>query len=180
LKAPADRAVAPSLPFDDPRHLAASRFLIDEAYLLDRQRYEEWLELLTDDVRYRMPVRVSTGRASHFDTSPGMDHFAEDRYSLERRVRRFATEHAWTEDPPSRLRHHVTNIRTSPTEADDELFVESAVLLFRSRGDVQPPAFLSAGREDLLRSTAGHWRLARREVFVDESVLRMQNLAVFL
>ncbi len=180
MSAQVDRRQMPSLPFDDPRHLVASRFLVDEAYLLDRQRYEEWLSLLTDDVWYRMPVRVSTGRASGFDTSPGMDHFAEDRYMLERRVRRFLTEHAWTEDPPSRLRHHVTNIRTSPMQADDELFVESAVLLFRSRGDVQPPAFLSAGREDVLRRTDGGWRLARREVFVDESVLRMQNLAVFL
>lgn len=177
----AHRAIdAPSLPFDDPRHFAASRFLVDEAYLLDGQRYVEWLELLTDDVQYKMPVRVSTGRATGFDTSPGMDHFAEDRYSLERRVLRFATEHAWTEDPPSRLRHHVTNVRTSSTGEGGELFVESAVLLFRSRGDVQPPAYLSAGRHDILRPTDGGLRLARREVFVDESVLRMQNLAVFL
>lgn len=169
-----------SLPFDDPRHLAASQFLVDEAYLLDAQEYDRWLELLTEDVRYRMPVRVSTARNAGFDTAPGMHHFDEDRYSLERRVARFATEHAWTEDPPSRLRHHVTNIRTAPTRDADELFVQSAVLLFRSRGDVRDPAFVSAGRDDVLRRTPEGWKLARRDVFVDESVIRMQNLAVFL
>jgi phthalate 3,4-dioxygenase beta subunit len=171
---------AESLPFDDPRHLAASRFLVDEAYVLDAQLYDQWLSMLTDDVTYRMPVRVSTARNAGFDTSPGMDHFNEDRYSLERRVARFATEHAWTEDPPSRLRHHVTNIRCSVTPTDGELLVESAVMLFRSRGDVREPAFVSAGRRDILRSTPGGWRLAQREVLADESVLRTQNLAIFL
>jgi len=40
---------------------------------------------------------------------------------LSRRVARFLTEHAWTEDPPSRLRHYVTNVRTFATEKDDHL-----------------------------------------------------------
>jgi hypothetical protein len=39
---------------------------------------------------------------------------------------------------------------------------------------------VSCGREDLLRRSADQWKLARRRIFVDESVLRMQNLAVFL
>ena len=65
--------------------------------------------------------------------------------------------------------------------------MESAVLLFRSRGDVREPSLISAGREDLLRRdasctvpSAGHWMLARRTISVDESVLRTQNLAIFL
>lgn len=170
----------PSLPFDDPRHLAACRFLVDEAHVLDAQDYDAWIDMLTEDVRYLMPVRVSTARGSGFDTAPGMSHFDEDRYSLERRVARFATEHAWTEDPPSRLRHHVTNIRCTEAGRADELRVDSAVMLFRSRGDVRPPAFISAGRHDLLRRVGDGWKLARREVMVDESVLRTQNLAIFL
>ncbi|TDV56445.1 3-phenylpropionate/cinnamic acid dioxygenase subunit beta [Actinophytocola oryzae] len=169
-----------SLPFDDTRHLLAHRFLVDEAYLLDAQDYATWLDLLTDDIHYFMPVRVTTALGAGFDCAPGMAHFDEDKYSLSRRVARFATEHAWTEDPPSRLRHHLGNIRTFATPTDHELVVESAVLLFRSRGDVREPAVVSAGREDLLRSTSDGWRLARRTIMVDESVLRIQNLAVFL
>jgi phthalate 3,4-dioxygenase beta subunit len=108
-----------------------------------------------------------------------MAHFDEDKYSLTQRVARFATEHAWTEDPPSRLRHFVTNVRTF-VEDDMHLAVESAELLFRSRGDVNESALVSCGREDLLRRCDDRWKLARRTIFVDESVLRMQNLAVFL
>jgi phthalate 3,4-dioxygenase beta subunit len=108
-----------------------------------------------------------------------MGHFDEDMHSLRKRVQRLATDHAWTEDPPSRTRHFVTNVRTFRHQAA-ELRVESAVLLFRSRGDTREPALISAGRTDLLRETGDGLRLARREIKVDESVLRTQNLAVFL
>ncbi|TCP43615.1 phthalate 3,4-dioxygenase beta subunit [Tamaricihabitans halophyticus] len=169
-----------SLPFDDQRHLLAHRWLVDETYLLDAQNYAAWLELLAEDVRYLMPVRATTALGAGFDTAPGMAHFDEDKYSLSRRVARFATEHAWTEDPPSRLRHHLSNVRTFATDRADELLVDSAVLLFRSRGDVREPALVSYGRQDLLRSTSDGWLLALRSITVDESVLRIQNLAVFL
>ncbi|WP_328305619.1 3-phenylpropionate/cinnamic acid dioxygenase subunit beta [Actinomycetospora sp. NBC_00405] len=186
--APAPRTLGRCLPFGDPRHLEAHQFVVDEAALLDTQDYDTWLSLLTTDIRYLMPVRVTTARGAGFDTATGMAHFDEDHYSLSRRVARFATEHAWTEDPPSRLRHHVGNVRTFAVDGtEDEVIVESAVLLFRSRGDVREPSLISAGREDLLRRdpsctvpSAGHWMLARRTISVDESVLRTQNLAIFL
>jgi len=172
------------LSFNDIRHQQAHQFLVDEAYLLDAQNYGEWLKTLTDDVRYVMPVRVTTARGAGFDTSPGMAHFDEDKYSLSQRVARMATEHAWAEDPPSRLRHFITNVRTFAGDDDDHLLVESAELLFRSRGDVNESALMSCGREDLLRRcgppSSGGWKLAHRSIIADESVLRMQNLAVFL
>ncbi|MBA3524159.1 MAG: 3-phenylpropionate/cinnamic acid dioxygenase subunit beta, partial [Geodermatophilaceae bacterium] len=148
--------------------------------------YAEWLALLTEDIHYLMPVRVTTALGAGYDTSPGMAHFDEDKYSLSRRVARFLTEHAWTEDPPSRLRHHLSNVRTFATDDADHLVVESATLLFRNRGDVREGSFVSAGREDLLRHNhendddGPEWMLARRTILVDDSVMRMQNLAIFL
>ena len=111
-----------------------------------------------------------------------MAHFDEDKYSLSQRVARMETEHAWTEDPPSRLRHFITNVRTFEGEDPEHLLVESAELLFRSRGDVNESALVSCGREDLLRwcNDSQTWKLARRRIIADEAVLRMQNLAVFL
>ena len=177
-----------ALPFDDARHLQAHQFLVDEAYLLDAQDYRPWLDRMTDDIHYVMPVRVTTARGAGFETlsdrGSGMAHFDEDKYSLSQRVARMETGHAWTEDPPSRLRHFITNVRTFATEDPEEVLVESAELLFRSRGDVNESALVSCGREDLLRRCGGpdgqSWKLARRRIIVDESVLRMQNLAVFL
>ncbi len=108
-----------------------------------------------------------------------MGHFDENLYALRKRVERLATDHAWTEDPPSRTRHFVSNVRTF-RNGGAGLRVESSLLLFRSRGDTRPPDLLSAGRTDILRQTGDGFRLARREILVDESVLRTQNLAVFL
>lgn len=178
--APRTQRIGESLPFDDTLHLQAHRWLVDEAYLLDAQDYDAWMARIAEDVHYLMPVRVTTALGAGYSTSPGMAHLDENRYSLSRRVARFATEHAWTEDPPSRLRHYVTNVRTFRTDNQDEIIVDSAVMLFRSRGDVREAATVSAGREDLLRRTGSGWELARRTIMVDESVIRMQNLAIFL
>jgi phthalate 3,4-dioxygenase subunit beta len=165
------------LPYGDPAHLAAHQFLVEEAALLDAADYAGWLALLTEDIRYVMPVRVTTARGA--PASNGMGHFDEDMYALRKRVQRLATDHAWTEDPPSRTRHFVTNVRTFRA-GPGELEVESALLLFRSRGDTRDADLISAGRADLLRETPGGLMLARREITVDEAVLRTQNLAVFL
>lgn len=172
--------IGQSLPFNDELHLEAHHWLVDEAYLLDAQNYNEWLSRMADDVHYLMPVRVTTALGAGYSTSPGMAHWDENKYSLSRRVARFETEHAWTEDPPSRLRHYITNVRTFRTPNPEEIIVESAVLLFRSRGDVGEAASVSAGREDLLRRNGDEWELARRTIMVDESVIHMQNLAIFL
>jgi 3-phenylpropionate/cinnamic acid dioxygenase small subunit len=172
------------LPYTDPAHQAAHQFLVEEAALLDAADYAGWLDLLCDDIRYLMPVRVTTARGAGFDTLADMGHFDEDMYALRKRVQRLATDHAWTEDPPSRTRHFVTNVRTFRSSAFPnggvEFLVESAVLLFRSRGDTREADLVSAGRTDVLRETAAGLRLARREILVDEAVLRTQNLAVFL
>ena len=183
MTSPAAGRAAPArpLPYTSERHLQAWQWLVEEAYLFDQQRYAEWLDWLDPGIRYVMPVRVTTARNAGFSSLPGMSHFDEDLYSLRLRVARFETEHAWTEDPPSRLRHFVTNVRAFATQREDEIAVQSYVLVFRSRGDVREAALLSAGRDDLLRRSGdGRLLLARRVIEADESVLRMQNLGIFL
>ncbi|WP_428120422.1 3-phenylpropionate/cinnamic acid dioxygenase subunit beta [Candidatus Poriferisodalis sp.] len=173
-----ERAQAP-LPYSDPRHQSAAQFLVEEAHLLDSADFEAWLELMDPQVRYRMPVRVTAVKAADEADVQTMDHFDEDWYSLSKRVQRFGTDYAWTEDPQSRVRHHISNVRTFEGEGG-ELIVESAVLLYRSRGDRTAPSLLSAGRTDVLVSTPDGMRLRSRDIEIDESVLRTQNLAIFL
>ena len=59
--------------------------------------------------------------------------------------------HAWTEDPPSRTRRFVTNVRVTAPVMDDEVVARSYLLIYRSRGDVRPADLLSAERTDRLR-----------------------------
>jgi phthalate 3,4-dioxygenase beta subunit len=166
--------------FGSEHHHEVHQFLVVEADLLDSRRFDDWLGLMTEDIVYLMPVRVTASPSLAESTLADMDHFREDMYSLRRRVARFATEHAWTEDPPSRTRRLVTNVRAYPGERDGETVVKSYLLLFRSRGDVREPDFVVGERTDVLRRVEGELRLARREFVVDESVLRTQNMAVFV
>ena len=85
----------PPLPYGDPAHLAAHQFLVEEAALLDAADYASWLNLLCEDIRYVMPVRVTTARGADFDSLADMGHFDENMYALRKRVQRLATDHAW-------------------------------------------------------------------------------------
>ena len=44
------------LPYFELKH-QAEEFLYEEAELLDQRRFDEWLELFTDDLVYFMPIR---------------------------------------------------------------------------------------------------------------------------
>ncbi len=178
MNTPVDSSHA--IPCHGPLYGEVLEFLYREAAALDARRHEDWLGMLTEDIAYVMPVRATSAHSLDGSLREGMAHFDEDRYSLEKRVERFATEHAWAEDPPSRTRRLITNARCWEGEVDDEVVVATSLLLFRSRGDVRDHDLLSAERLDILRRVEGELLLARRQIGVDESVLRMQNLAVFL
>lgn len=155
-------------------------FLMHEAELLDGHREREWVELCTEDVVYRMPVRETRERGAGDGFNDRMYYFDETRGCLELRVRRLETEYAWAEDPPSRTRHFVTNIRVAPGDDTDELLVRSNLLLYRSQGTDLHHDLISVERRDVLRRTDEGLRLARREILMDHSVLTTHNLSVFL
>lgn len=158
----------------------AHDFLVAEAGLLDGGRFREWLELLTDDVRYLIPVRVTRERSAPTDVVPGACHMDDDHDALEMRVLRLETEYAWAEDPPSRTRHFVTNVRARPADRNGEVTALSNILLYRTRGDLPKFDLLSGERHDTLRVDGERWKLAARTVFLDQSVVLSHNLAVIL
>jgi phthalate 3,4-dioxygenase beta subunit len=161
-------------------HHDVTTWLYWEAELLDGRRFREWLSLLAVDIRYRMPTTVTTMRRTDHVPLGAMAHFDEDRYSLEKRVERLEGDHAWTEDPPSRARRFVTNVRVAPIDGSDDVEARSYLLLYRSRGDDRPADLVSVERTDRLRPRPGGWLLVARELAIDEAVLRTQNLALFL
>ncbi len=155
-------------------------FLYQEAELLDSGRFQDWLGLMTDDILYQMPVRLTRERGQGEDASLDMQFFWEDRATLGLRVQRLKTEFAWAEDPPSRTRHFVTNVRVRPADIPDELDVRSYLLIYRNRGDTAQYDLISGERQDRLRRVAGAWKLAKRSFFVDQAVLGTRNLAIFV
>jgi 3-phenylpropionate/cinnamic acid dioxygenase small subunit len=167
-------------PVSGELYLAVCHFLYHEAELLDSNRLDEWLQLLTDDVVYQMPVRMTRERGAPSDVSHDMYYFDETLATLRTRIARLKTDFAWAEDPPSRTRHCVSNIRVEPGATPDEIVVRSYLLLYRNRGDDPGHDLLAAERRDVLRRVDGMWRMARRYVVLDQANLGTRNLAIFL
>ena len=86
-------------------------FLVREAALLDERRHREWLDLLTDDIVYRMPVRVTAPHDARGQPARGHGPLRRGPLLPCKRVSASRPSHAWTEDPPSRTRRFVTNVR---------------------------------------------------------------------
>jgi 3-phenylpropionate/cinnamic acid dioxygenase small subunit len=157
------------------------QFYIREAWLLDERRFKEWLDLFTDDVLYFMPRRKNVHRREAERELTPLGDLAileEDKRYLEMRVARLDTGMAWAEDPPSRTRHLVGNLETTPLENGE---VEARTAFFVYRSHLETDAQLLSGcREDRLRQVAGIWKVARRTIVLDANVLLDKNLSVFL
>jgi 3-phenylpropionate/cinnamic acid dioxygenase small subunit len=161
-------------------------FLYHEAELLDERRYEEWLALFTEDARYWMPMRRNVPRNApeREFTREGADvnWFDEGKETLTRRVKQILTGVHWAEEPPSRICHMISNVQileTSPAgPSPTEVAVKSRFLLYRNRVETETD-LLVGKREDLLRRVDGGWRIARRKIVLDQSVLLTKNLAFF-
>jgi 3-phenylpropionate/cinnamic acid dioxygenase small subunit len=156
-------------------------FLYREAELLDERRYEEWLDLFTDDARYFMPMRrnVPHDQREREFTREGADvnWFDEGKDTLSRRVQQIRTGIHWAEEPPSRICHMVSNVQVldaSPTE----IGVKSRFLVYRNRVETETDVLVGK-REDRLRRVNGGFKIARRKIILDQSVLLTKNLTFF-
>lgn len=154
-------------------------FLHLEAELLDDRRYNDWVTLFAEDARYVMPLRVTREAQAEWELSPSGRIFDDNRETLGIRISRLNTEYAWAEQPPSRTRHHLSNIRVQPTSTEAEYYVRSNVLVYRSRGDKTTYDLFSAVRQDILREGEPTLRIARRHVVLDQSAVSAHNISIF-
>jgi len=156
----------------------AEQFLFQDAALLDEKKLDEWLNLLTEDIHYWMPLRRTT-TAKEIDrefTKPGdMALFDDDIRTLRLRVERLSAGRAWAEDPPSRTRRMVTNVRILEISGDETLLFCN-FQLYRTRLASEEDSWIGR-REDLLRRVDGELKLARRHIFLEQTVILAQNMS---
>ncbi len=169
------------------------QFLYREARMLDNRQFHEWLELLTDDLRYWMPIRsnrypvnskaISILDGSRYEESEVSSEndlalMDEDKDSLTRRIDRLDSGMAWAEDPPSRTRHIITNIEVEAGDSQGELKVYSNFFMYRTRAETEQDFYIGS-REDVLRRDNGQLRVASRKIVLDQTVLLAKNLSNF-
>ena len=161
-------------------HYEVERFYYDEAALLDAHRYDEWLALFAEDARYFMPIR-RTRTQREMDkqfTQPGeMAFFDDTKMLLAGRIEKLKGGRSWAEDPPSRTRHLITNIRIVKDDGR-MLEVESNFHLYRTRLNSEETSWIGS-RRDVLRRVGGSFQIADRKIFLEQTVLLSRNLSNF-
>lgn len=163
---------------------AVEQFLFAEVELIDDWQWRQWYDLFTDDAHYRMPIRRNRLRRQRkedeADDLGGLEvaHFDDDKTSLRMRIEQLESGMHWAEDPPSRSRHLVTNVRVQRSDVDSEYFVRSNFFIYRNR--LEAEVDLWAGeRRDVLRLVDGDFRIADRIILLDQNLVLAKNLSVF-
>ena len=135
---------------------AVESFLYREARLMDESRYNEWLDLFTEDALYWIP-------SNHEDVDP-QRHVSivyAHRPQLEAQVARLETGNAHTQVPPSRMRRVVSNVEVEPGE-NGEILAHAVFSLTELRRGAQHSV---AGRSSYrLRPEGDDFRIAYKKV----------------
>ena len=146
------------------------QFLYREVRLLSELRLEEWLDLFTDDVRYWMPARETVdGQPDAVSADGEMAYFDDDKAFLAARIERLRSSLAHAEQPPSRMRYFISNVEIREVN-DDGLDVRCNLLVYQSRLERTEVMYVGR-REDRLRRHGQHWRIARRKVILDQTLV---------
>jgi 3-phenylpropionate/cinnamic acid dioxygenase small subunit len=144
-----------------------------EAWLLDNNKYEQWLTLLGEDLRYMAPVRRKVeqevlGIGSIDSGGARVCHFNDGKMDLGFRVARLRTGYDHYNKPSSFVRRMIGNVLLlNYDEARGEATVTSNFMVFRAREEKEE-ALLVGAREDLWRREAERgWLMARRMISLD-------------
>ena len=154
------------------------QFLYREAALLDDRRFADWFALIADDIHYWMPIRRTVtvdNLDREYTDREGMAYFDDDKADLRMRVEKLQAPSAWAENPPSRTRHLVSNVRILEA-AGGEIALEAAIHVYRSRLNDKIDHWIGK-RRDRLRRVEDGFQISERHIFLDQSVVLSTNFS---
>jgi 3-phenylpropionate/cinnamic acid dioxygenase small subunit len=162
-------------------------FYFHEADLLDERKFRDWLDILADDISYFMPIRRNVKFGQHTarentKMGEGISWFDEDKWTLTKRVEQILTGVHYAEEPLSRITHMVSNVQIKGARPDvdraSEIDVTSRFLIYQNRVEYETYTFVGR-RHDTLRLTDRGWKVAKREILLEQNILLAKNLTMF-
>jgi 3-phenylpropionate/cinnamic acid dioxygenase small subunit len=163
------------------------QFFYDESSLIDERRFAEWLDCLDEDLVYFMPQRrnVKFGQHSARENTPidyGMSWFNDDKWTMTKRVEQILTGVHYAEEPLSRVSHLITNVRlraADPSLTDaTRVETECRFLVYLNRAEYETYSFVGKRRDTLVKREDS-WKVAYREILLDQNVLLAKNITTF-
>jgi 3-phenylpropionate/cinnamic acid dioxygenase small subunit len=159
------------------------QFVYAEAQLLDDHEFNDWIKLFTDQAHYWVPTRntrTNRERAKEIAARGEGAHVDDDMVRLRGRVRRSMSGLAWSEEPPSRTRRLLTNVRIRQQDTG-VLGVRLNFWVYRGRLERHQDWFVGE-RFDVLVPDDGPYGylIADRKIVLDQSTVLAPNMSVFL
>ena len=156
-----------------PTRQEVEDLLYKEAALLDDWRLEEWLEMLTEDAVYEVPpTDVPEG-----DSRNTLFIIADDAVRIRSRVKQLLGRFAWAENPHSRTRRMISNVRVLGPDGDC-IMVTANFAVYRMRYE-SVDAYV--GRYDLKLARVGkELRIKERRAILDNEALRPHGKISFI
>jgi p-cumate 2,3-dioxygenase beta subunit len=149
-------------------------FLYAEAALLDAWRLDDWLALFDPESSgYYMPTTDLPGGGP----SDTLYLIADDMPKLRSRVEQLLGGLTWAENPRSRTRHMVNNVRLVGTEGD-ALLVQANFVVYRMRFQNIDPYIGEYHYK--LRPGDGTFTILERRVVLDLEALRPHGKVSFI
>ena len=134
------------------------QFIYREARFQDELAYEDWEALWTDDATYWIPANSDA-----IDPEHEMSIVYDNRARIATRIKQLQTGKRHSQNPPSRLRHLVSNVELLSSDGD-EVQAGANFLVYESR---ERGVTLWAGRSIYgLRWTADGLRMASKTVYL--------------
>ena len=148
-------------------------FLYAEAALLDEWKLEEWLELLTEDATYQVPPTDLPDA----DAKTTLFIIADDALRLKSRVNQLLGKSAWAENPHSRTRHMISNVRVIGNDGNN-IRVAANFVVYRMRYELVDTY---VGRyEYTLARRDGKLKIRERKAILDLEALRPHGKVSFI
>jgi len=159
-----------------PTRTELEDFFFREALLLDEWRLNDWLELFSQEgeVHYLVPaLDIPDG-----DYRESLFLIADDRKSVQSRVRQLLGKAAWAETPRSRTRRLITNVQLLQ-QRGDELTVTANFAVWRFQHGTTD-TYVGRYVHALVRDGAGTLRFRERKAVLDLETLRPHGKLSFI
>ena len=181
-----------AVPTSPEEQRALEGFYFHEARLLDARQYQQWLQLLSPEVRYVIPSRVNVQvdnrqrgteamlaveRELEGVDSPGNPLRDENFLLLGVRVERAYKINSWSENPPARTRRIIGNVELVGREVDRLTVLSNFHLNYARPGSES--VFYSGQRRDTLLAQESGYLIGHREVILDYADIEAPTLGLF-
>lgn len=146
-------------------------FLYAEADLIDESQFDAWLDLFTDDGMYWIPA------AADQDPDRFVSIIYDDKPKLAARIDRLRGDLCFAQEPRSRIRHLIGNVRIGQS-ADGALSVRSTAVVVESRRQRQQ--ILTTRNEHRLVPHDGSYKIQLKKVDLLEADFFLGNLTFLI